>query len=102
MENGYPLATYGKLGLWRATDVPPMDVRLIEKGALEQNAYGAKGVGEITTIPTAPSAALACMRVDGKFRDKLPLEDTAYRNTSNERSRPGQRGKITDTTVTGG
>ena len=79
MKDGYPQATYAKLGLWRATDAPPIDVLLIEKGAATQNAFGAKGVGEITTIPTAPAAALACMRVDGKFRARLPLEDTAYR-----------------------
>ena len=79
MQSGYPTATYGKLGLWRATDAPPIEVHLIQKGGMEQNAYGAKGVGEITTIPTAPAAALACMRVDGKLRAKLPMEDTAYR-----------------------
>ncbi|MPN58998.1 hypothetical protein SDC9_206715 [bioreactor metagenome] len=59
--------------------MPPIEVHLIEKGTPEQNAFGAKGVGEITTIPTAPAAALACQRVDGKFRDRLPLADTAYR-----------------------
>ena len=79
MDHGYPLASYGKLGLWRATDVPPIEVRLIEKGLPEQNAFGAKGVGEITTIPTAPAAALACSRVDGQFRARLPLANTAYR-----------------------
>ena len=79
MENGYPKATYGKLGLWRATDVPPIEVHLIQKGTPDQNAFGAKGIGEITTIPTAPAAALACQRVDGVFRTSLPLTDTAYR-----------------------
>ncbi len=78
MAGGYPQATYAKLGLWRATDVPPIEVHMIEKGAPEQNAFGAKGVGEITTIPTAPAAALACQRVDGVFRASLPLADTAY------------------------
>ncbi len=79
MEGGYPQATYGKLGLWRATDAPPIQVHLIQKGLPTQNAFGAKGVGEITTIPTAPAAALACRRVDGVFRTRLPLHDTAYR-----------------------
>ena len=79
MRDGYPLATYGKLGLWRATDVPPIEVKLIGKDGEHQNAFGAKGVGEITTIPTAPAAALACARVDGVFRDRLPLSDTPYR-----------------------
>ncbi|MDD3410586.1 MAG: selenium-dependent xanthine dehydrogenase, partial [Eubacteriales bacterium] len=84
MKDGYPQATYGKLGLWRATDVPPIEVKLIEKGTPDQHAFGVKGVGEITTIPTAPAAALACMRVDGKFRASLPLEDTAYRKGGRE------------------
>jgi selenium-dependent xanthine dehydrogenase len=79
MDAGHPTATYGKLGLWRATDVPPIEVKLIGKGTPQQNAFGAKGIGEITTIPTAPAAALACQRVDGKFRSSLPLADTAYR-----------------------
>ena len=79
MDNGYPLATYGKLGLWRATDAPPIEVKLIGKGDLAQHAFGAKGVGEIATIPTAPAAALACRRVDGMFRTRLPLENTPYR-----------------------
>lgn len=81
MENGYPTATYGKLGLWRATDAPPIEVLLIEKGSDDQYAYGAKGIGEIATIPTAPAAAHACMRVDGKLRSRLPMEDTPYRKT---------------------
>ncbi len=79
MANSYPMATYGKLGLWRATDVPPIEVHLIEKGSEDQFAFGAKGIGEIATIPTAPAAAHACMRVDGKFRARLPMEDTPYR-----------------------
>lgn len=82
MDHGYPLATYGKLGLWRATEAPPIEVILIEKGSEDQFAFGAKGVGEITTIPTAPAAALACQRVDGKFRATLPMEDTAYRKAA--------------------
>ncbi len=79
MENGYPTATYGKLGLWRATEAPPIEVRFVEKGSDDQFAFGAKGIGEISAIPTAPAAAHACMRVDGKLRNRLPLEDTAYR-----------------------
>ena len=79
MRDGYPTASYGKLGLWRATDVPPIQVMLVQQGGEAQYAFGAKGVGEITTIPTAPATAHACMRVDGKLRNSLPLADTAYR-----------------------
>ena len=79
VKDGYPLLTYGKLGLWRATEAPPIDVKLIEKGSDDQFAYGAKGIGEISAIPTAPAATHACMRVDGKLRSRLPMEDTPYR-----------------------
>jgi len=79
MEGGYPTATYGKLGLWRATEVPPIEVHILGKGSDDQFAYGAKGIGEISAIPTAPAAAHACMRVDGKLRNRLPIEDNPYR-----------------------
>ncbi|MDD3336314.1 MAG: selenium-dependent xanthine dehydrogenase [Eubacteriales bacterium] len=80
MENGYVKSKYGTLGLLRATDVPEIETILVEKSDPNGLAYGAKGVGEISTIPTAPAAALAAMRVDGEFRDRLPLAHTAYRN----------------------
>ena len=78
MENGYVKSKYGTLGLWRATDVPPIDVIFVEKGSEDQNTFGAKGVGEICAIPAAPAAAHAAYRVDGQFRTKLPICDTFY------------------------
>ena len=39
---------------------------------------GAKGVGELCTIPTAPAIANAYRRLDGKERYSLPLSDTPY------------------------
>ena len=41
-------------------------------------AYGAIGIGEITSIPTAPAIADAYYRFDGKERSVLPLSDTPY------------------------
>lgn len=41
-------------------------------------ARGAKGVGEICSIPTAPAIQNAYYNRDGEFRTKLPLEDTPY------------------------
>ena len=79
MGGGYVKSKYGTLGLLRATDVPEIEVKLIEKGNPKGLAYGAKGVGEICAVPTAPAAAHAAGRVDGVFRTKLPLCDTAYR-----------------------
>ncbi len=79
MDNGYVKTKYGTLGLIRATDAPEIDVIFIGKGTEDQMTFGAKGVGEIAAIPTAPAAALAAYRVDGEFRTKLPIDHTAYR-----------------------
>jgi selenium-dependent xanthine dehydrogenase len=79
IEGGYPKAKYGTLGLLRATEAPciiPLTVASPDKGA---EACGAKGIGELTTIPTAPAVQNAYHRLDGVFRTKLPLEKTAYR-----------------------
>lgn len=75
--NGKPTVNYGTLGLFRATDVPEIKTILIEKNNAEL-AYGAKGIGEIPLIPTAPAAQAAYYKFDGKFRTSLPLEDTPY------------------------
>ncbi len=79
LEGGYPLnTTFVSLGLWRAREMPQVDVILIEKG-MDSPAFGAKGIGEIASIPTAPAAAAAYRRLDGRLRLSLPLADTAYR-----------------------
>lgn len=72
-----PTAKFGTLGLLRATDVPPIETVLIEKNDA-QLACGAKGVGEICSIPTAPAVQLAYYLRDGEFRTKLPLPNTPY------------------------
>lgn len=50
---------------------------MVEKEGLNV-ACGAIGIGEITSIPTAPAVADAYFRYDGKFRTSLPLEGTPY------------------------
>jgi CO/xanthine dehydrogenase Mo-binding subunit len=85
---------YGTLGLMRSTEVPPVEVVLVgphgryegdvklvhgNVGDTGPASYGSKGVGELSTIPTAPAAALAYYNRDGEFRTKLPLEHTAYK-----------------------
>ena len=78
MSNGTVHANYGTMGLWRANDIPELEVKLIERNPSEK-AYGAKGVGEIPLIPTSPALQNAYYKRDGIFRKKLPLEGTAYR-----------------------
>ena len=52
----------------------------VEKKQLLGVAYGAKGVGEITTIPTAPAIGGAYYALDHVVRDTLPMKDTWYSN----------------------
>jgi len=77
-ENGMPKVKFGTLGLLRATQIPEIKSIIIEKNT-EELAYGAKGVGEITVIPTAPAVQGAYYKFDGEFRTELPLKGTAYK-----------------------
>jgi selenium-dependent xanthine dehydrogenase len=79
LEDCVPKAKYGTLGLLRATDAPDIHAIHVEKERLLDVAYGAKGVGEITTIPAAPAIAGAYYARDGVLRTSLPMEDTYYR-----------------------
>ncbi len=79
LEGGYVKAKYGTLGLFRAPETPPINVVLAQKDDYGPYAYGAKGVGELATIPTAPAVQGAYYRLDGEFRTKLPLENTFYK-----------------------
>ena len=54
-----------------------MESIIVEKEGLKV-AGGAIGIGEITSIPTAPAIAGAYYRYDGGFRTSLPLADTPY------------------------
>ena len=77
LQDCKPLARYGTLGLFRANEVPEVKALIVEKPGLNV-ACGAIGIGEITSIPTAPAIADAYFRYDGNFRSSLPLENTPY------------------------
>ncbi|MFQ8734596.1 MAG: molybdopterin cofactor-binding domain-containing protein [Enterocloster bolteae] len=51
LKNGVPQAKYGTLGLMRSTQIPDIHAIYVEKEELLSFAYGAKGIGEIATIP---------------------------------------------------
>lgn len=78
-EKGYVKSKYGTLGLLRATEIPEIEVITVQAEGKSPAAYGAKGVGELCAIPTAPAIRNAYYKVDGKPRYSLPLEDTGYR-----------------------
>ena len=77
-ENGLVKSKYATLGLLRTTDRPEIETILVHAKGKLSSSYGAKGVGELCTIPTAPAIANAYRRLDGKERYSLPLSDTPY------------------------
>ncbi|MDO4567510.1 MAG: selenium-dependent xanthine dehydrogenase [Clostridia bacterium] len=83
LREGKPLARFGTLGLFRAPQTPDINALIIEKNDSEL-AHGAKGIGEICSIPTAPAVALAYENRDGLRRTSLPLEGTPYSRKKRE------------------
>ena len=79
LREGVPQAKFGRLGLLRAPQIPDIHAIYVEKDQLLPVAYGAKGIGEIAAIPTAPALQGAYYALDGVFRTKLPMENTWYR-----------------------
>ena len=79
LKDCVPTAKYGTLGLMRATDIPDIHAIHIEREKQLDVAYGAKGIGEITTIPAAPAVAGAYYARDGVLRTRLPMENTFYK-----------------------
>ena len=77
LDHGKPMARLGTLGLFRADKTPDVESILIEKNK-DSRAFGAVGIGEITSIPTAAAVQGAYYRLDGTFRTSLPLEHTPY------------------------
>ena len=77
LEQGRPMAKLGTLGLFRADKTPDVVPVIIDR-RMNGPAFGAKGIGEISSIPTAPAVQLAYYNRDGKFRTRLPLEDAPY------------------------
>ena len=55
--------------------MPETEVILIEEPEPE-GPYGARGVGEIGLVPTAPAVAGALEAFDGIHRTRLPMKDS--------------------------
>lgn len=83
LEDGRPAVKFGTLGLLRAHEAPEIEAIVLEKPGLDL-AHGAIGIGEITSIPTAPAIAEAYYQWDGRRRHSLPLAGTPYEKTADE------------------
>ncbi|GKH32043.1 selenium-dependent xanthine dehydrogenase [Muricomes sp. OA1] len=77
IKDGYPVSRFGTLGLFKADKVPELVSLIVEKPGVDVG-YGAIGIGEITSIPTAPAVAGAYYKWNGEFQTVLPLEGTPY------------------------
>ena len=78
LVDSVPTGKFGTIGLFKSIDIPEIEPIIVEKNDAPL-AYGAKGVGEICSIPAAPAVQNAYYVFDKQFRTKLPLENTAYR-----------------------
>ena len=79
LKDCVPQAKFGTLGLMRAHQIPDIHAIYVEKEELLPFAYGAKGIGEIATIPTAPAVQGAYYAMDHVLRTRLPMENTFYK-----------------------
>ena len=67
--------TVNSLNILRAHHMPEVEVIFIEEPDPE-TVYGARGVGEIGLVPTAPAVAGALEAFDGIHRTSLPMKDS--------------------------
>ncbi|MBI6545644.1 MAG: selenium-dependent xanthine dehydrogenase, partial [Cyanobacteria bacterium NC_groundwater_1444_Ag_S-0.65um_54_12] len=75
ITGGVPQADLRKLGILRAKDMPAIELILIEEPE-PTGPYGARGVGEIGLVPTAPAVAGALHAFDGIRRTRLPMKNS--------------------------
>jgi selenium-dependent xanthine dehydrogenase len=79
LENGAPISfRLQACGILRAKDMPKVKVIGVEVKD-RVGPYGAKGIGEIGLVPTAPAVANAFYQYDKKRRYSLPIKDYRWR-----------------------
>jgi xanthine dehydrogenase molybdenum-binding subunit len=75
-EAGVPLAKkMNDCGVLRSHQMPEMELIFVEEEDPEC-PFGARGVGEIGLVPTAPAIAGALYQYDGVVRTRLPMRDS--------------------------
>ena len=83
LDEGRPTVKYGGLGLLKAPQVPPIQCFIVTNELSEEErdslpAAGAKGVGEIASIPTPAAVVTAYYHRTGQLEHALPLKNTPY------------------------
>ncbi len=83
VKDGRPQQKYGQIGLMKAPQVPEV-VSLIVNKTLDKAtgealpAAGAKGIGEIASIPTPAAVLNAYYKFSGQREFALPMQNTPY------------------------
>jgi selenium-dependent xanthine dehydrogenase len=75
VTDGWPDTRYRKLGVLSARHSPEIEAILVEVPA-EHGPWGAKGIGEVCLVPTAPAIANAVHAFDGSWPTRLPMRDS--------------------------
>jgi selenium-dependent xanthine dehydrogenase len=75
ITDGVPDTKFRNLGIIKAKDCPKITTVLVEHPDIT-GPWGAKGIGEIGLVPTAPAIGAAMHSHDGIWRTKLPMKDT--------------------------
>jgi CO/xanthine dehydrogenase Mo-binding subunit len=70
--------TFGRLGVPRAADVPPVRVEIVED-PFPEGPFGAKGISEIATVPITPAILNAIHNATGVRIRSLPVDPGALR-----------------------
>jgi CO/xanthine dehydrogenase Mo-binding subunit len=79
LKNGIPESfRLQACGILRAKDMPEVKIIGVEESD-PLGPYGAKGVGEIGLVPTAPAVANAFYSYDGKRRYQLPIKNYRWK-----------------------
>ncbi len=75
ITDGMPDQKFRNLGIIKARHTPKISTILVEHGDTH-GPWGAKGVGEIGLVPTAPAIAGAMYSFDKVWRTVLPMKDS--------------------------
>jgi len=85
VEGGWPDTRYRALGILPARHTPLVTTLLVEVPA-EHGPWGAKGIGEVCLVPTAPAIAHAIHAFDGSWPTRLPMADSPPARALHRRS----------------
>ena len=98
LKDCIPKTKFGGLELFRADELPEIRAVIVERPGLDVS-NGAKGIGEIVCIPTAPAVSDAYAKLDGEERNSLPVSNTPYSRKEGQPVHRKQKVLVADSRV---